>query len=81
MITLPEGISAVGVSGPVSTSSRIHVLAKINYSSMLRVLELHNISRWLPDHMRRVSLGKASGKPQTPGGATPVESIKNNSMR
>ena len=40
MITLPEGISAVGVSGPVSTSSRIHVLANIIHSSMLRVLEL-----------------------------------------
>ena len=42
MITLPEGISAVGVSGPVSRSSLIHVLAKINYSSMLRVLELNS---------------------------------------
>ena len=40
MITLPEGISAIGVSGPVSTSCLINVLAKINYSSMLRVLEL-----------------------------------------
>ena len=42
MITLPEGISAVGVSGPVSRPSLIHVLTKINYSSMLRVLELNS---------------------------------------